>query len=104
MKIGEFFGKIGKFLKQMVTSHSGTSSKRTCGAVGWLFAILTLVYCTIAGVQAPVFIDTFIVACTALLGVDSVTGIWRDKYDRINKDTDQVLDKVEQVTNATSNT
>ena len=102
MKIGEFFGEIGKFLKQMVTSHSGTSSKRTCGAVGWLFVIMTLVYCTIAGVQAPIFIDTFIVACTALLGVDSVTGIWRDKFHRINNDVDQTLDKVEQATNATN--
>lgn len=98
------FKKLGKFLREMITAHSGTSSKRTCGAVGWLFTIITLLYCTIAGVQAPVFIDTFIIACTALLGVDSVTGIWRDKYDRINKDTDQVLDKVEQVTNATPNT
>lgn len=102
MKIGEAFNKIGKFLKQMITSHSGTSSKRTCGAVGWLFVIMTLVYCTIAGVQAPIFIDTFIIACTALLGVDSVTGIWRDKFHRINNDVDQTLDKVEQATNATN--
>ena len=94
--------KIGEFLKQIITAHSGTSSKRTCGAVGWLFAIMTLVYCTIAGVQAPIFIDTFIIACTALLGVDSVTGIWRDKFHRINNDVDQTLDKVEQATNATN--
>ena len=94
--------KLGSFLMKMITAHSGTSSKRTCGAIGWLFTIIVLIYCTIACVQAPVFIDTFIIACTALLGVDSVTGIWRDRQERVNKDVDKTLDKVETAVNETN--
>ena len=33
--------KLGEFLRKIVTSHSGTSSKRTCGVVGWAATILT---------------------------------------------------------------
>lgn len=65
-------------MKSMVTSHSGISSKRICGAVGWLITIVVLVYCTITHVQAPDMIDTFMICCMALLGIDSVTGIWKN--------------------------
>lgn len=80
----------------MFTAHSGTSSKRICGTFGWVITVGVLIYCTIKCIQAPTFIDTFIIASTALLGVDSVTGIWKDKTDRINDDADQVLDKAEE--------
>lgn len=75
--------KFTQFIKQIVTSHSGISSKRVCGVIGWLVCLGVLVYCTIHVIQAPVMIDTFLVCCMTLLGIDSVTGIWK-KFDNGN--------------------
>lgn len=70
--------KIKEFLVKMVTSHSGISSKRVCGVVGFIVIVFVLIYCTINVVQAPAMIDTFIYAICILLGVDSVTGIFKN--------------------------
>nr|DAW84501.1 MAG TPA: hypothetical protein [Caudoviricetes sp.] len=74
------------FIKQMFTSHSGISSKRVCGVIGWFVGMAVLVYCTIAVVQAPLMIDTYLICVMALLGIDSITGIWK-KFDK-SKDED----------------
>lgn len=65
------------FVRQMFTSHSGISSKRVCGVIGWFVAVVVLIYCTIMCIQAPLMIDTFLICVMALLGIDSVTGIWK---------------------------
>lgn len=65
------------FVRQMFTSHSGISSKRVCGVIGWFVAVAVLIYCTIMCIQAPLMIDTFLICVMALLGIDSVTGIWK---------------------------
>lgn len=70
--------KIKEYIRLMITSHSGISSKRVCGVLGFLVISFVLIYCAICGIQAPIMIDTFIWAVTLLLGVDSVTGIWKD--------------------------
>lgn len=70
--------KIKEYIKLMITSHSGISSKRVCGVLGFLVLLFVLVYCTILGVQAPIMIDTFTYAICLLLGIDSITGIWKD--------------------------
>lgn len=77
-----------EFLKSIVTARSGVSSKRVCGVLGWLTIIGVIIYCTIAVIQAPLIIDTFIIASVTLLGVDSVTGIWKNEkklVDYLNK-------------------
>ncbi len=66
------------FLKQMITSHSGISSKRICGVIGFVAVLFVLIYCTVQGIQAPAMIDAFIYAICLLLGIDSVTGIWKN--------------------------
>lgn len=66
------------FLKQMITSHSGISSKRVCGVIGFVTVLFVFIYCTIQGIQAPTMVDTFIYAICLLLGIDSVTGIWKN--------------------------
>ena len=66
------------FLKQMITSHSGISSKRVCGVIGFVAVLFVLIYCTVQSIQAPAMIDTFIYAICLLLGIDSVTGIWKN--------------------------
>lgn len=74
------------FIKGMFSSHSGISSKRVCGVLGWFVAIAVLLYCTVHVVQAPLMIDTFLVCCMALLGIDSITGIWKKFDNKHNKD------------------
>lgn len=69
--------KLLGFLRQVITAHSGISSKRVCGVLGFIAVLFVLIYCTICGIQAPMMIDTFIYAICLLLGIDSVTGIWK---------------------------
>lgn len=59
-------------------SHSGVSSKRVCGVIGFCVIIFILIYCTLYGIQAPQIVEPFIYAICLLLGIDSVTGIWKD--------------------------
>jgi hypothetical protein len=70
--------KIKEFIKQIVTSHSGISSKRVCGVLGFLVITGIIIFCTITNVEAPAILETFIWAVCALLGIDSVTGIWKN--------------------------
>jgi hypothetical protein len=63
----------------MVTSHSGISSKRVCGVLGFLVIIFVVIYCTVNDIEAPSMIDDFIYAICLLLGIDSVTSIWKNK-------------------------
>lgn len=74
------------FIRQMFTSHSGVSSKRVCGVIGWFVGIGVLIYCTILAIQAPIMIDTFLVCVMGLLGIDSVTGIWKKFTNKNNED------------------
>lgn len=66
--------KFTEFIKSVITSHSGISSKRVCGVLGWLACIAVLIFCTVTNIQAPIMIDTVLWCCMGLLGIDSVTG------------------------------
>lgn len=68
-----------EFIKSMLRGESGISSKRVCGVLGWLVSIGIIVYCTITNQQSPEIMDTFILGIMGLLGIDSVTGIWKGK-------------------------
>ena len=68
-----------QFLKEVITSHSGISSKRVCSLLGWVVCLSVLIYCTIRCIQAPTMIDITVIAVLGLLGIDSVTGIWKNK-------------------------
>lgn len=70
--------KIKEYIKLMITSHSGISSKRVCGVLGFLVIMFVIIFCTVSNIQAPVILETFIWAVCMLLGIDSVTGIWKD--------------------------
>ena len=69
--------KFFAFVKEIITSHSGISSKRVCGLLGWLVCLGVLIYCTVQTIQAPTMIDLTIIAVMGLLGIDSITGIWK---------------------------
>lgn len=73
---------IRQFCKSIFLAQQGSiSSKRICGVTGWFVCLGILIYCTIAVIQAPVMIDTIIISSTALLGVDSITNIWKRPKD-----------------------
>ena len=73
--------QIVNFLKQLVTAHTGISSKRVCGILGFLTVVGILIYCTVNVIQAPTMIEPFMYVICALLGIDSITGIF---YNRNN--------------------
>ena len=75
--------QIVNFLKQLVTAHTGISSKRVCGILGFLTVVGILIYCTVNVIQAPTMIEPFMYVICALLGIDSITGIWK-KFDKEN--------------------
>lgn len=70
--------KIKEYIRLMITSHSGISSKRVCGVLGFLVIAFVIIFCTVSSIEAPLILETFIWAVCTLLGIDSVTGIWKD--------------------------
>lgn len=82
--------KLIKWFKDMLDAKSSVSSKRFCGVLGWLVCIGILIYCTIHVIQAPLITEFFLLSVVGLLGVDSVTSIWKNsrnknRHDNINK-------------------
>lgn len=73
-----------------LADSGGLSSKRICGVLGWIVCLGIAIYCTIAVIQAPIIIETILWCCMGLLGIDSITGIWKkfNKHDskRSNKE------------------
>ncbi|MDY2737860.1 hypothetical protein [Intestinibacter sp.] len=41
---------IREYIRLMITSHSGISSKRVCGVLGFLVISFVLIYCTICSI------------------------------------------------------
>ena len=64
-------------LKQIITAGSGVSSKRVCGLLGWLVLLVCLGYATWNSTELPLVTPDFIFGTIILLGVDSVTAIWK---------------------------
>lgn len=69
--------KFLEFIKLMLSSRSGISSKRVCGCFAWIIIAVCSIYATFSNVQTPEILNTIIYASVILLGVDSVTGIWK---------------------------
>lgn len=69
--------KIINFIKLIVTAHSGISSKRVIGVLVWLSIIGVFIYSSITNKQAPNMVETLMICGCALLGIDSITGIWK---------------------------
>lgn len=71
-------------IKSLLSAERGSlSSKRLCGFIGWLCCAAVLIMCTVWDRQAPDMVSTVLYASTALLGLDSVTDIWKDKTTQI---------------------
>ena len=78
--------KIINWFKDMMDSESSVSSKRFCGVLGWLVSIGVIVYCTVTVIQAPTIMEFFILSVVGLLGVDSVTNIWKKNSTQITEE------------------
>lgn len=72
-----------KFIKDLFSSKQSVSSKRVCGFAGWIVCLLIAVIATIKQLTIPVFLDTVLITSATLLGLDSVTNIWKqgNKYN-----------------------
>lgn len=71
------------FLRSLFSAEKGSiSSKRVCGFIGWLCCAAVLVMCTVWNRQAPDMVTTVIYASTVLLGVDTVTDIWKKDTEK----------------------
>lgn len=64
---------------KIITAGSGISSKRIVGVLAWVVILVVGVCCSIYGIQAPEIFESIIIAATTLLGVDSITNIWKKK-------------------------
>lgn len=64
----------------------GYSSKRIFGAIGFLSSVGIAITCTILKTQAPTIVVDIIYASVALLGVDSITGIWKTRAKNVYKE------------------
>lgn len=67
-----------EWLKKLLDSESTVSSKRFCGVLGWITGMIVIIYCTVKGIQAPEIMEYFLLSVVGLLGVDSVTSIWKN--------------------------
>ena len=74
--------KLIKWFKDMLDAESSVSSKRFCGVLGWLVCIGILIYCTIHVIQAPLITEFFLLSVVGLLGVDSITSIWKNSKNK----------------------
>ena len=78
-------------------ASGGYSSKRVFGGLGFMTSIGIAITCTILGTQAPLIVSEILYASMALLGVDSITSIWKPKAGNIHKEeTPLELDKDDQ--------
>ena len=65
-------------IKSLLSAEKGSlSSKRLCGILGWLACAAVLIMCTIWDRQASEMVNIMLYTSTALLGVDSITSIWK---------------------------
>ena len=84
---------IKKFLINLITSNTGVSSKRVAGLIGWLVILFISVWCTIKVIQAPSITNELLWGSVTLLGVDSITKIWRKKPENNDEVNSEIGDK-----------
>ena len=75
-----------QFIKNMLSAESGVSSKRVAGFLGWIVCLVITIFSTIYAIPAPDIVEMLFICSTSLLGIDSITGIWKKNINNnINK-------------------
>ena len=72
-----------RFIKDMLTNGSGVSSKRVNGTLGWLLCSFVFVYSAISKGLGEYHL-LYMGFCTALLGLDSVLNVFKNKDSNEN--------------------
>ena len=66
-----------EFIKNMLSADSAISCKRVSGILGWLSFIGIVIYCSITKSEAPNITELMAICSSALIGLDSITSIWK---------------------------
>lgn len=67
------------FIRQALSADSPTSSKRLAGLAGWVACLGCTVYCVLYEKQSPDCLDLCFYTSSLLLGLDSITSIFKHK-------------------------
>ena len=73
---------MNKFIKEMLSSDSNVSSKRVAGFLGWLLCLVITWYCTYYMMPTPEIVEMLFICSTSLLGIDSITSIWKKNINK----------------------
>lgn len=65
-----------KFIKDMFSNDSPTSSKRVVGTLCILVCLFVLIWCTITIIQAPAFATLVLCVGGTLLGIETIANIF----------------------------
>ena len=68
----------------MLSAESAVSSKRVAGFLGWIVCLLTAIYSTMFVIPTPDIIEMLFICSTSLLGIDSITSIWKKNINKNN--------------------
>ncbi len=83
--------RFTEFIKSMCSTDTDISSKRVCGFIGWIICMFVLIFCTIKNIEAPEIFDIVIITSGSLLGLDTVTSIWkRNNSDKSSRRWDDM--------------
>lgn len=66
-----------KAILNILSDNSQPSSKRFCGAMGWLVFLICSIYATIMCSEPPQIVETVGYISSALLGLDSIVSIFK---------------------------
>lgn len=92
---------IGKFFKSMLSSSSEVSSKRVSGMLALVISLACIIYLTIdegGSTTVESLIQTTLIMSSCLLGVSSVTSIWKAERTVKSDETINKEVKVEEKT------
>ena len=65
-----------KFIKDMFSSDSPTSSKRVAGIFIIIICAFIAIWCTIKVIEAPIFATTILIVGGTLLGIETIANIF----------------------------
>lgn len=71
-----------QFMKKMLSSDNSVSSKRVAGFLGWIVCLLLTIFCTIFSIPAADIVEMLFICSTSLLGIDSITSIWKKNINK----------------------
>ena len=69
--------RLKNFIWDTVSEGKNPSSKRVAGCTGWILCLIASVVALIRPIPNPDIIEMLFLASCALLGIDSVSGIFK---------------------------